>query len=148
MFISIRLLYLYGTNDLYGFILYRFWNVNTLLLSFWYFIFPHPYTIILLLRSCHLNRALFIQSKDLLPPLHVELCLDIGRTTCCQVLPLVNFWIKYWQWFSITIACSRLLLTRKILLLVSDSWCHMHVTLYLTTLSLFQNVTVDGYNFD
>ena len=58
--------------------------------SFSEFIFLYTSPIIWLLRSCHLYRDFFIWYNDLIPPLHVALCWDIGGTTCYQELPLVT----------------------------------------------------------
>ena len=113
------------------------------------FIFPNPYPIIWLLCSFCLyciNSAFFIQYKDLLNPLHVSFCWDIGRTTCYQYLPLVTCRINSWRQFPSTRACSPLLLKRRRLTLAADSWCHIPVTLSLPLFNLFQNSTVDECN--
>ena len=91
--------------------------------------------------------SIFLQYNYLLPPIHDLFCWDIGRTTWYQALTLVTFRMKYWRWFSSTSACSPLLLTRKSLLILADSRCHMHVTLSLPSIKLFQNVTLDGRYF-
>ena len=124
------------------------WNGKTLLLSFHDFIFPHPSPIILLLRLCHLDRDLFLQSNNLLSPLHVEFCWDIGITPCYQGMPLVTCCMNSWRRVYITRACSLIWFTRKRLLLVTDSWCHMNVTFHIPSFDLFQNVTVYGCSVD
>ena len=68
---------------------------NTLLFSFRNFILPHPSPIILLLRSCHLYRAFFLWSNELLPTIRISFYRYISRTTCYQAIPLVTFRMNY-----------------------------------------------------
>ena len=75
------------------------WNGKTSLFLFCSFIFPNTSPIILLLRSCHLfciNIAFYLQSNDIILPMHVELCWNIIRTTCYQAIPLVTCWMNSW----------------------------------------------------
>ena len=99
--------------------------------------------------SNNLTTALiFIQSNDLLLPIHVALYWYIGRTTCYQDKPLLTFRMNPWWQFSSTRAWSLLLFTRKRLPLVTNSWCNSPVTLYLNYFILFQTFTVDGWDVD
>ena len=100
---------------------------------------PHPSKNIWLMISCHLDLALFIHSNEPLIPINISFCWVIGRTICYQALPLVICWMNSWWWFSSTRAWSPFRLTIKRLPLVSDSWFHMHVTLYLPSLKFYQN---------
>ena len=136
-------------NEWFGW-LQNIWvfNGKTSLLSFRDFILPRPFPIILLMRSFNIYRYFLLWYNGLLTPLRVTLCWDICRTTCYQDMPLVTCWMNSRQQFFITRACSPLLLMRKSLLLVYNSWCHMHVTQYLPYVNFFQNITFDGYNVD
>ena len=111
------------------------------------FIFTHPFPITWLLRSYHIDCALLIQYYDILIPIHVDFCRDIGITTCYQGITIVNCHMNFWWRFSSTRACLPLWLTRKRLTLVSDSLYHMYVTPSLNSFNLFQNITVGGCNF-
>ena len=133
---------------IFGFTRSGFGTAKTRFFSFSDFIFPYTSPIIWLLRSCHLYRELFFWYNHLTLPLHVALCWDIGGTTCYQELPLVTCWMESWRRISRTRAFSLLWLMRKRLLLVAGSICHILVTLYLPSLTLFQNVTVDGFDVD
>ena len=64
-------------------------------------------------------------------------------TTCYQELPLVTCKMNSLRRSS-TRALSSILLTRKRLPIVANSWCHIHVNLTLPSSNLFQNVTFDG----
>ena len=136
-------------DELFGWI-HTIWvgNDKTSLWLFRKFISPHTYSIIWLLRLCHIDRALFTRSIGLLPPIHVAFCWNIGTTTCYQDLPLVTCRMNSWRLFSSTRACSPLWLTWKRLPLAVDSWCHVPVTFSLPSFKLFQNVSVDGCNVD
>ena len=115
------------------------------------FIFPHTSPIILLICLCQLwciNLAFFIQYNEILPPLHVEFCQNIDRTKCYQLLPLVIFRISSWWWVFSTRAWFSILLTRKSLPPIDNSWCHMSVTISLPSLKLSQNFTVDEWDVD
>ena len=113
-------------NEWFGW-LHDIWvrNGKTSLLSFCGYIFPHPSPIIWLLRSCHIDRSFFLKYNELLYPLHVSLCLDVGRATCYQAMPLITCRMNYWQCFYSTRACSPFWLIRNRLILVSNSWCNM-----------------------
>ena len=73
-----------------------------------------------ILRSCHIDRALFLQCNDLLHPIHVALCWDIGRTTCYQAPTLVTCRMNSWRWFSSTRYCLPLWLKTKRLILIAN----------------------------
>ena len=85
-----------------------------------------------------INSAFFLQSNDLIPPLNVAFCWYIGRTTCCQTLTLVTFWMNYWRQFTSTVYFLQLWLKRNSMPLVTNYWCHMYVTLFS---SFFQLVS-------
>ena len=134
-------------NEWFGWIhMIWYWKGRTLLLSFHEFIFPHPSMIIWPMCLCHLDCALFIQSNNLFPPIHVVLSWYIGRTTCYKDIPLLTCHIKYWRQFPRTKACSPFLLTIKRLTIVADYWCNIPVTLVLPSLPLLWNVIVYGCN--
>ena len=116
------------------------WYGKTSLLLFCDFIFPHPSPIIWILYSFHLcciEFYLFLQSNDLLPPLHVESCWYIIRTTCYQKLPLVTCRVNSWRGFFSTRGCLFLLLTRNRLPIFTNSWCLVTVYFSLTYFNLF-----------
>ena len=79
------------------------------------------------------------------PPFHVAYCWDVVRTIWYQEMPFITCRVNSWRIFFSTKGCSSLWLTRKRLPIVTYSWCHMHVTLYINFFNLFQYVTVDGW---
>ena len=102
-FFQFHLIFILLCNEWFG-CLHTIWVCygKTLFLSFCGFIFHNTSPIIWLMQSCHLfciNSALFIYSNEIIPPLNVALCWDIGRTIWCQVLLLVTCWMKYWRCF-------------------------------------------------
>ena len=107
------------------------WNENTSVLSFCGFIFPHPSPIIWILRSYHLDSALFLQYNDLLPPLHVFYVGILVELHDIRRYPLSLFGWTLDRIFSSTGDCSPLLLTWKRMTLISDSQFHIPVTFSL-----------------